>query len=452
MASEFFIGFPKSSFNFEVLRIFITTPHREQVRVLIDSLRNYSTTVNVRAGIATEVRLPPLFEVQNSSDVDKGLWIHSSNSEKHLSVKVMKHATHSSLSGTYLALPPITYPHLQQYTYYLSSYRWANRAPVNYSSTLLLVGSHANTSVTITPSQQIQIPQVFLSPSYPQAVVNAGESYTIMLQKMQTLHLESKLDFTGTKIVSNKPLTVLGSHECVDIPHGMGFCDFLIEQFPPTVTWGRFFLLTSLHSRLTGELYRIIGMKSQTNIKVKCIIEGHSNLEFGHITLFLNSTGEVRELMLQKDRYCSIIANKPILVVQYSLGFSLDEVGDPFMLQIPPVEQYSNNYTIKAPLSYNSHVTITVPLKFFNSTKILVNGTALEDWSPIFCSDSAICGYGIRTGLPVGTHTIAHTDPNARILASVYGFAYHDGYGYQAGMELDRITGMGLPIPCMELY
>lgn len=352
----------------------------------------------------------------------------------------MRHSITSTLSGAYLAIPPVAYPGLQEYVYSITSYFWANRTPRRFNSTALLVGSSANTVVVITPSQTIEIPQHFQSNNYPRNSVNAGDSYTVSLQKMETLQIESAFDLTGTIIRSNKPLTVLGSHECVDIPEGMGYCDLIIEQVPPSATWGRTFLFASLHSRLTGERYRVVGLKPSTTVRIKCV-NTTNVVEPGYFTLFLNISGEVREFTLGRDRLCSIVANKPVLLIQYSLGYSLDNVGDPFMLVIPPVEQYSNNYTVQAPLSYNNHLTISVPLLSFSRRRIFLNDTTLNGWSPVYCSDTVLCGYVVRLAVPPGTHRVRHADSEGRLSVFVYGFEYHDGYGLMAGMELNWIAG-----------
>ena len=48
--------------------------------------------------------------------------------------------------------------------------------------------------------------------------------------------------------------------------------------------------------------------------------------------------------------------------------------GDPFMMMIPPVQQYSNNYTFVAQLVFQNAITVTVHSEFFNSEDIILNG------------------------------------------------------------------------------
>ena len=442
--SEYFIAFPKSSFPNEVLRIFVTTHHSSTTIVLVKSVREYSAIVFVQPGFTIELNPPSSFEMFGKQDHDKGIWIRPLDPTLKISVSVMKHGQTHLLSGNYLAMPPVKYEDLSVYEYHVTSYHWDNRVAYNYSSTVVVVGCEANTSVIITPSQRVEIPPYFVRPGYPQARLNAGESYTVLLQPMETLHTESLKDLTATKISSDKPLTVLGSHECADVPVNVGFCDYLVEQFSPTVTWGRLFLFASPNSRTSGDRYKIIAMKSLTSITLKCVLEGASNPEFGHITLLLNNSGESREIGLGPNRLCSAVADKPILLVQYSSGYSLDQVGDPFMLVIPPVKQYTRDQIITSPTSYNNHLTITVPLEHYASNAILLNNTAIGGWSPVYCSYTNVCGYATHLSVPPGTHRVRHVDADGKIMVFAYGFEYHDGYGQIGGVDMDWIAGMPL--------
>lgn len=425
-----------------MLRIFVTNQHEQPTLVLISSLRGYTRHAIVPPGVTQEINPPSSFEMLSKLDYDKGIWIHPLNPARKISVSIMKVALVNSLSGNYLALPPVSYQNLNKYEYFVTSYFWNNRLPTNYSSTVVLVGCETNTSVMITPSQQVEVPPHFLAPSYPHGTLNAGESYTVTLQPMETLHIESIYDLTATRIISDKPLTVLGSHECADVPVGVEFCDYLVEQFPATITWGRFFLLASPNSRETGEHYKIIVLKSLTSAKVKCVPDGGGDSpELGHVTMLFNASGDSREFKLGANRLCSVVADKPILLVQYSLGYFLDHIGDPFMLMIPPVEQYTNHYTVTSPTSFNNHLTITVPLEYYGNSKILLNGTTITAWSPVYCSNEDICGYAARFPVPPGTHMLHHADINGKFMVLTYGFEYHDGYGQIAGMELEWIAG-----------
>ena len=440
-SNDFYIAFPKSRFKREVLSVYISNSRSNTVLALLTSKRSFNRLISIPPGTTFTVEPPTSFEVRSSADYNKGIRVHTILKTWTLSVAVMKHAQINSLSAGYLAQPPSVYPGLKEYVYYTGSYQWDNRVLTNYSSIILVVGTQANTSIVITPTREVQIPEHFRNPSYNWSTVEAGDSYTIKINAMETAHFENYLDLTGSKLTSDKPLVVIGAHECTDVPVGVGFCDSLAEQFPPTVTWGRFFLVTALYSRLTGERFRIIAKKGTTVVRVKCV---NSSLpEFGHVTLILNETGKMREFELGESRYCSITANKPVLVIQYSLGYAMDEIGDPFMAVIAPVEQYKEGpIMVKSPRAFKNHVTITVSSEHYSSGKgIFINDTTVGNWSPIYCGRSFVCGYAARQSVSTGTHRVRHVNPEARFFVLSYGFEYHDGYGSSAGMYLNQIAG-----------
>ena len=63
--------------------------------------------------------------------------------------------------------------------------------------------------------------------------------YTVTLHALQTLLIKVVyLDLSGTKIVSNYPLTVIGGHQCATVPVLYFYCDPIATQVPPTINWG----------------------------------------------------------------------------------------------------------------------------------------------------------------------------------------------------------------------
>ncbi len=55
---------------------------------------------------------------------------------------------------------------------------------------------------------------------------------------MEIYQIESDNDLTRTRITSSKPLSAFSGSDCAEIPQGIRYCDHLVEQVPPTVTWG----------------------------------------------------------------------------------------------------------------------------------------------------------------------------------------------------------------------
>ena len=165
-----------------------------------------------------------------------------------------------------LQMTNIAHPYMEQltntYTYYGVS---ADVLSFDKFSQILIVSCRGNTIVTITPTQDICLPE---NPQLSDSIylnISAGESHTVTLQELQSLLIgEPDIDLSGTKIVSNHPLTVVGGHDCVQIPTEYGDCDPISTQIPPTVNWGNSFLLPPLTSRTNGQRYKIIASENNT--------------------------------------------------------------------------------------------------------------------------------------------------------------------------------------------
>jgi hypothetical protein len=156
----------------------------------------------------------------------------------------------------------------------------------------------------------------------------------------------------------------------------------------------------------------------------------------------LANAGSWQEFQIANNNFCLIESSAPILVVQFSLGNSLDRVGDPFMMMIPPVEQYSNSYVLNVLLGFSSsHFTIYVAARYYQPDRIFVDNQSQRNsaWSTVRCINNSICGYVTRLSLAAGEHSLYHLDPEARVGVSAYGFNAYDSYGYSGGLKLTPI-------------
>ena len=109
---------------------------------------------------------------------------------------------------------------------------------------------------------------------------------------------------------------------------------------------------------------------------------------------------------------------------------------------IPPVEQYSNNYTFVTQLGFENAITIIVDSQFLNSADVVLNGSSVSaTWTEIYCSTQTICAYGTRLSVSAGRNFIYHQNPTTKLVTFVYGFRQNGSYGYPAGMQLFSISG-----------
>ena len=439
VANEYYVGFFRNIVRPGTMKLFITTAENVPVPFTVSS-----STGLIYSGTATNtgaksVTLPNSFAVLNNTVRDKGVWVQATDA---ITVHGMNYRLGSA--DGFVALPYYAYQR-KTYTYYAVSIRYDRRTLYGYSrySVVLLVGCENGTEITITSTQAIQIPSDLIRGSNSPITVTSGRPYTVILNKFQTFLLASRMNLTGSKVVSNKPIAFFSGHECADVPVGVGYCDHLVEQLPPTITWGRQFYVASSLGKTAGEQYKLITSTTNTTIVCYCYMSGGNVSQVFMTTL--HGAGRSYEFHISQNRFCSVKASSPILLVQFAIGGDIEpsSYGDPFMMMIPPVEQYSNNYTFVTQSNFQNAITVTVASEIFNSEDIILNGSSLDSatWTPIYCSTQTVCGYGTRVSLSVGRNFIYHSDPAAKLGTFVYGFRRHCSYGYPAGMQLAPISG-----------
>ena len=438
--NEFYAGFLKS--YTPSLSIFVTTTESDPVHFTVSNSSGTLSSGTAHSNAVTEVVLSSDSFVSNIMDRNKGFRVQATDARKTIVVYGMNYEAYSA--DGFLALPCTDSYYTENYTFFAVSTQWDNRVLVFLRSEVLLVACEDSTELTITPTQSIQIPSDLVREGDTTLTLASGESYTITMNRMQTFQFESLLDLTGSKVTSNKPIAFISGHECADVPVGVGYCDHLVEQLPPTLTWGRLFFTASLKSRISGEWYKVIGSRNATSVVVRCFSNRESPLT--NIVIALDEIGSSQEFNVNHSMFCSVQSNKPVLLVQFAAGRSLDvaDYGDPFMMVIPPVEQYKDNYTFVSQLHFANFLTITVPVKFYNPSMMFLNGTALTgtSWMPIYCSSVDICGYATQTSISVGASHVRHENPDAVFGVVVYGFQVGSSYGYPAGMKLNPIAGL----------
>ena len=403
-ANEFIIGF---SVNFNVsfplsLLLFVTTPETNPVTFTVTA-NGFSFTGTAFNDSSTDVSIPSTFQVKSNSERNKGIYVKAERENK-IVVYGLSYEMHTS--DAFLALPCSNFAG-EESEYYAMTY--PDTRP-EFTSDVLIVGCEDNTLVT-TPSN------------------------TITLNRLETYLIQSS-DSTGMRVTSTKPVSFFSNQKCTDIPTNIRACDHLTEQIPPTSTWGTLFYAASLLGRNSGELFRIITAKNFTTVTVNCTT-------FSQAQVYnLSVAGNWQEFQIRPFSFCTIESTAPLLVTQFALGHDLDNVGDPFMMMIPPVEQYSNNYVLNVPSDFSTnYITIYVATKHYQPNRIFVDDTSQvsSSWTSVYCSNSLLCGYITRVNLIAGEHRLYHQDPHARIGVSAYGFNYANSYGYPGGLKLTSI-------------
>ena len=409
----------------------VLTEISSPVQFNISSSTGYSYIGTTTANAATFVSIPSSFQVRESSYTYRHLGLHVTSSPSHPISVVMIGYT-STPRSTYLALPCHDQP-TEEYIYYGISHESSEN---NQYSQILIVGCRDNTTVTITPTQTIQLPQDPQQTNSAIVTITAGTSHTVTIHALQTLLIAAEfVDLTGTKVLSNYPLTVIGGHDCTTVPVSYLDCDPIATQSPPTINWGTQFLLIPLQSRSNGQMIKVMSSENGTNVVIRCSDQSlHSNLAFA---------GNFISYYVGSLHYCHILCSQPCYVAEFAFGreynsYIWEGYGDPLIMTVPSLRQYIHSVTFTTlPEMPTNFFGIVVPAdSYFNGTVLINNVLTTYDWTIIYNINGTISGYGYTTTAN-GNYTISHSHPNGKIYVSVYGFSHYGGYGYPAGMLLD---------------
>jgi hypothetical protein len=260
----------------------------------------------------------------------------------------------------------------------------------------------------------------------------AGVAQTVMLNRGDVIELlNGGGDLTGSSVVSDKPVAVLGGHFCADVPVGVSYCDHLEEVMFPTTTLATKYLVAanSLPESTAPRAYIVRVIATVANTKVTF----DPALPSGPVTL--TAPGDFFEVAPGTESRL-VTATAKVLVAQYMVGSSFsggNGNGDPSMALAVPVEQYRQDYQFIAPLSYQTnYVGVTAP----TGAIVMVDGQLIP------ASNFSAIG---SSGFSVARVALQRTEANHRANSdqpfgiSVFGYGAYTSYWYPGGLDLQTI-------------
>ncbi|WP_221794883.1 IgGFc-binding protein [Oceanobacter mangrovi] len=400
---EFMFAFPPNYTNSGNLSLFISSETSAAGTVEIQGL-GFVEAFNIEADTIHEVKLPVGAQVSVTGSVqEKGIRVVS---DSDISIYALNQYPHTT--DAFLVLPVDTLG----MEYLNVSYTGIGGMP----SQMLVTGVYDGTEVTITTK--------VATTSH-----KAGDSYTVTLNSGQSYLVSgsSTNDLTGSELKSTAPVSVQGAVKCVYIPVGYAACDHIVEMLQPVSTLGRSFLTVPLATRKRGDVFRVIASENATEIYID-----------GELESIINRGDFYEMILTQKSQ---IETTKPAYLAQYSPGQNFDHVtSDPFMMLIPPSEQFLDHYnfiSLGASVGFkNSFVNVVAPASAISGMFLdgeLVNESLFE-----VIGDS---GYlGAQIPVADGAHNLVASEAFG---IYVYGFGSADSYGYPGGMSFDMINPRG---------
>lgn len=352
---------------------------------------NFSESISIEPGMITTVDLPSSAMVTVDNGIaDKGIHITAST---EIAVYGLNQV--SNTSDAYMALPVDALG----MEYIVMAFQGQGGSQYG------IVATEDNTEITVNSPGVSPI----------NFMLNKGQAYQGLASGNQ--------DFTGTQINANKPIAVFGGNKCAFVPPSARYCDHLVEQMPPISSWGMQFLTVPLATRRNGEVFRILASNDNTSIAI-------NDTEVAVI-----NKGEFYETTLTE--ISEIQTNKAVLVAQFSTGTTFDNVtSDPFMVLVPPFEQFGSSTTIATPTSniFSAHyLNLVVDNRDLNSVRLDGNQVANSEFIQVGQTNFSVASVAVNPG----SHSVS---ANLPLGVYVYGFGDFDSYGYLGGQIFSGVA------------
>ncbi|CAN5466400.1 hypothetical protein BH10BAC6_BH10BAC6_14910 [soil metagenome] len=306
-------------------------------------------------------------------------------------------------------------------------------------SQFAIVATEDSTTVEVLPTAPTLINKTMYSMLF---TLQRGESYLIQADPATSRFA----DLTGSTVRASKPVAVFGGQQRATLPIQqadlLSSRDCVIEQMNPVRTWGKRaflapFALPSDEIGIGNDLFRVVAGFDST----KVVVDGD--------TVASLSKGQHYEGALTQPTV--VRTTRPSLIAAFKKSSSPsgsanqpNNFGDPFMMLIPPSEQFMDSYRFVNVQSYSFSGSVDNPQ--------LDDSVYKEQWLNIVIPTPRV-GSVVLDGAPVnparfrvfpdpeysyaqiamggGVHSIS-ADTNFGIY--VYGYGKANSYGYVGGM------------------
>jgi hypothetical protein len=289
-----------------------------------------------------------------------------------------------------------------------------------------------DTQVVITPGQNSLIlagPSSLDQTGAGTVTLNAGDVLEVLTKNDGSQ--SSPVDVSGTLIEADKPVQVIGGHECTDIPDTTYACDHIEENMFPAQTLSTQYIVTaplipSADTVPKVEMVRILATVAGTTLTYDPPVTGAPSS--------IAAAGQVVDLPSSAADY-QVTANHPILVGQYMEGQDADsaKAGDPALALAVAKAQYRTQYLVHAPTNYQySYVNVMAP----HAATITLDGTALPSSAFTAIGTS---GYDVARQILSNAGNGNHTLTGSQAFGlTVYGYGKYTSYWYEGGLDLQR--------------
>ena len=431
--TEFYIGFFKGRF-YDPCLVLVTTETSVDYSVEAPGV-GYCKRGTILANSRVIVDLPKSVIVSSYNDQNKGIYLKTSSDKVTVigqSINRRLHLKRATRGLETFIIDEITDLCISEYEYFAVSVN-SSYISYYYKSSVLIVGTRNDTLLKLTVTQ----PVTTRVGDTNATTLISGIEYSFVIDRLQTMYLSSTNDLTGTRIVTNKPVSVFSGHGYTGIPWHTYPRSYLIEQMPPITSWGNVYYVVNPH---LGYAVKVLAASD-------CVVNVHFN-NFTKLIISLRSGESLYKVFLNNET-CTIHSVSRILVVQFSLGPGYDEHVGPFMTLVPSPMHYLSKIIFSTVLSNNDYhyddnddwihyINIIVLAQYYQPDMIYlvtegINKTLdTQEWIPINVNNVTEAYGTTVSNVSLGVVEIIHTNKAALMSVIVYGLTRYGGYGTTA--------------------
>ncbi len=334
----------------------------------------------------------------------------------------------SDVEGSLATIPVPPFDSASGNEFFVANYQ---PAPI-YPSQIVLTASTSTATVVVKKHQGMSFNDLVFPGDFQYSEYN--DVIRFLLPANQSVQLHCEWDCTGLKITTDIPISLLSGGQCTFVTNHDFHCDHIAAFIPSVDRLGEHFTMGPFMGRESGYIARVVATQNETNVTISSL---------GTLTM---NAGQYYDEDIKSNRVIVITSTKPIVAVQFAKGYTSDgKLGDPFMIIVPPQEQYVNAVTFADfdtldQYELFSYLNIIIDCKHVDD--LLFNGERL-DWER-YERESYMCVIGTDLISP-GINRITHRLNKARFAAFIYGFGEVMSYGHALDHQFTHISEPVVP-------
>ncbi len=168
-------------------------------------------------------------------------------------------------------------------------------------------------------------------------------------------------DLSNARVKSDKPIAVISSNQCANIPINNNWCDFIMNMELPVKYWGMAYIISKYSYKRFSPVIRVYAAENNTQIFINGILyyeidDVYSQTKKSYI--------EIQRPLENNFQPFIVSSNKPIMVTSYNTGdeedLKAEPNGGPSMMSLPSIESMTNYISVSSPnfpedISFNSN-------------------------------------------------------------------------------------------------